>query len=566
MQVSSLLPALFSAASMLASFLVLPLAQSSSPLRLPVVASQHELLTSMAAAFGGGSPCRIKIFRCRRQFPFTSSSPPRLYSTRLLLIAASRAHRPPASSAKRQPLPQTSIAMSESENNTCNNHNSAIVLPTTLMTDITTLRKMVAQASELHDKNLATLSQSSITLETLCSRLHDLERESTSNPNFWDASNSRRNEIVTRDIAHYTKLKSEMEVWAKLREDAIGALELLEEEVHDYLISKVDNHEEDAAMTKKSSSKELINTSNTDNAIMEMISLTMEECKTCASQLLELSQRYELATLLGGPYDSTPSCRLVLTAGAGGTEACDWVAMLSRMYTRHASLYMEMKVTILDESPGEVVGYKSVELLIEGTNAYGWLKGEKGAHRLVRLSPFNANNKRQTTFAGVDVIPVLGEEEVKDIDIPEKELEITTMRSGGKGGQNVNKVETGVRIKHLPSGIAVKCTQERSQSMNKQLALSRLKAQLLAIAQEQRLQSINAIRGDIVEASWGAQIRNYVMQPYKMVKDTRSGWETSDVDGVLDGGAALEEFIGAWLRWRRAKEEQEKEEKEKLEC
>ena len=148
------------------------------------------------------------------------------------------------------------------------------------------------------------------------------------------------------------------------------------------------------------------------------------------------------------------------------------------------------------------------------------------------------------------------------MDIPDKELEITTMRSGGKGGQNVNKVETGVRIKHLPSGLAVKCTEERSQLMNKSLAMNRLKAQLLVIAQEQRLEDIKSIRGDVVEASWGAQIRNYVMQPYKMVKDQRSEWETSDVDGVLDGGAALEEFVGAWLRWMRAKEEKEREEME----
>ncbi|KAL7448891.1 hypothetical protein ACHAWC_001010 [Mediolabrus comicus] len=292
----------------------------------------------------------------------------------------------------------------------------------------------------------------------------------------------------------------------------------------------------------------------------EMISLTQEECQSSAQQLLQLSQKYELSTLLSGPYDDS-SCRILLTAGAGGTEACDWVSMLYRMYSRHAS-YMDMQCKVVDESSGDVVGYKSIELQIDGSNAYGWFKGEKGAHRLVRLSPFNANNKRQTTFAGVDVVPILDDEEIKTVDIPDKELEITTMRSGGKGGQNVNKVETGVRIKHIPSGIAVKCTEERSQSMNKQLAMNRIKAQLLAIAQEQRLQDINAIRGDVVEASWGAQIRNYVMQPYKMVKDQRSEWETSDIDGVLDGGSALEEFVGAWLRWMRAKEEKEREEME----
>ena len=404
------------------------------------------------------------------------------------------------------------------------------------ITDLTSLRKLLSQATAIHDKNLA----STPPYAQIKSRLHDLEIES-SDPSFWDASNNVRNGVVTKEIARYAKLKEEMETWDKLRTDASDALELLEEILSSDSSSSADQQQQE-------SDEE------------EMISLTQEECQISAQQLLQLSQKYELSTLLSGPYDDSP-CRILLTAGAGGTEACDWVSMLYRMYSRHAS-YMDMQCKVIDESSGDVVGYKSIELQIDGSNAYGWFKGEKGAHRLVRLSPFNANNKRQTTFAGVDVVPILDDEEIKTVDIPDKELEITTMRSGGKGGQNVNKVETGVRIKHIPSGIAVKCTEERSQSMNKQLAMNRIKAQLLAIAQEQRLQDINAIRGDVVEASWGAQIRNYVMQPYKMVKDQRSEWETSDVDGVLDGGSALEEFVGAWLRWMRAKEEKEREEME----
>jgi peptide chain release factor 2 len=198
-----------------------------------------------------------------------------------------------------------------------------------------------------------------------------------------------------------------------------------------------------------------------------------------------------------------------------------------------------------------------MELLVTGPKAYGWLQGEKGAHRLVRISPYNAMGKRQTTFAGVDVTPELPPatlDKLADIVIPETELEVTTMRSSGKGGQHVNKVSSGVRMKHLPSGISIRCTEERSQLANKNIALHRLKAQLLVIAQEQRMQEIRDVRGDIVEASWGTQIRSYVLHPYRQVKDTRTGWETTQTQSFLDGSEFLEDCIGTYLRHKAEKE------------
>ena len=321
-------------------------------------------------------------------------------------------------------------------------------------------------------------------------------------PGFWDDANRAQN--LMRELKN---LKDTMEEYAHLRtryEDVQTLIQMGYEENDSSLLPEIEE-------------------------ALELFINDLEELR--------------LKTLLSGEYDKDNAI-LTLHAGAGGTESCDWANMLCRMYQRWADK-KGFTVDMLDFLDGEEAGLKSVTLQINGVNAYGYLKSERGVHRLVRISPFNAAGKRQTSFVSCDVMPDI-EEEI-DIEIEDKDLRIDTYHSSGAGGQNVNKTSSAVRITHLPTNIVVQCQNERSQLQNKDKAMQMLKAKLYLIKQQENQEKITGIRGEVKEIGWGSQIRSYVLQPYTLVKDHRTNEEVGNAASVLDGN--LDPFINAYLKW-----------------
>lgn len=344
-------------------------------------------------------------------------------------------------------------------------------------------------------------------LEGKAAELAEL-REKASSPDLWDDPDVAR--TVSQRLARIEGLLGMVESLATKIDDADVLLEL--------------SAEEDDQESKQ-----------------EAVGLLQESSKAL--------DRLELESLFFDEYDEANAI-LSVHAGAGGVDAQDWAEIMARMYQRFLS-DSGFSVTVEEVTEGDEAGIKSATFTVTGDRAYGTLESERGVHRLVRISPFDANSRRHTSFAGVDVVPDLGEQ--ADVEIDEEELRIDTYRSQGAGGQHVNTTDSAVRITHLPSGIVVQCQNERSQLQNKARAMAMLKARLAEQARLDRQEHLNEIRGDKGEAAWGRQVRSYVLQPYQMAKDLRTDYEVGNVQGVLDGD--LDGFVEAYLRWRRAEHE-----------
>lgn len=323
-------------------------------------------------------------------------------------------------------------------------------------------------------------------------------------PGFWDDQDSAQ--AVVKEISRLKRAVQEWEEVQKEYEDAEALLELVEEEPDEDL---------------------------------------QRELEEAVSRLERAVERLELASLLSGEYDSSNAI-LSIHPGAGGTEAQDWAEMLLRMYTRWADS-RGYEVEILDYLPGEEAGVKSVTMLIRGLNAYGYLKAEKGVHRLVRISPFDASGRRHTSFTSVDVIPEIDDD--VDLEIKSEDLRIDTYRASGAGGQHVNKTESAVRITHIPTGIVVQCQSERSQHANREAAMKILRSRLLERQRQEQQARLEELKGEQGEIAWGNQIRSYVFCPYTMVKDHRTNLEIGNVQAVMDG--MIDPFIEAYLKMKR---------------